>query len=660
MAENLEESSEAAKAPPKALTWRVYLAFLFATFLIQPAFIYYNLITNQELALATWIPIILWSELSNLLRARLFKQELFLLLLFQSISLSYGFFFLTMVRNTYYAYSEASTFFGIVNYIPDWFVPTGSALTEVRNSSFFFLHSAWLVPMSLQILVLLLGLMSELVIGYLSYQIFAVGEKLEFPARRAEVATVETLVERDPGLIRPLFLSALGGIIVHLAGKFLPFMIGPFMTGGMVLYVYNMPYFDVTPYLDNILPGAGFMIPLDPLFYVPGLILPIRTTLAMFIGAFGLYFVGSHLVTRLNLWPAESLWATGWGYWVLQYRSMLYFFVSFIIGLSLAAMIVPIVLNPKPLTRGLRALSKVGGSEKGLMSPKALLLVYVGSSVALALVVWSLTNFDFPIWLLLLFVLGGTFFANYIATASSGVTYTGVSVPYLRELTVFYSGYPKKDIWFTPMPLSISGSIRYVGAASTVMTVPLGGSAFAQGLFQADLLNVSHREYVKAFFVLLGLTLLSSFVFTSLFWFVAGMPSSAYPATVINWPVDALNWARMQVWVWFGYLFDLNWIGLGLGLGAVITAVTHFLNFPYFLVTFITGTLLWPAAIPVAFAQLLASVVTVKWIAPSFGVKNWARYRGRVVMGYLLGDGLMETIRAVVILATKSSWLLPF
>ncbi len=99
---------------------------------------------------------------------------------------------------------------------------------------------------------------------------------------------------------------------------------------------------------------------------------------------------------------------------------------------------------------------------------------------------------------------------------------------------------------------------------------------------------------------------------------------------------------------------------MGLGLGAVITAVTHFLNFPYFLVTFITGTLLWPAAIPVAFAQLLASVVTVKWIAPSFGVKNWARYRGRVVMGYLLGDGLMETIRAVVILATKSSWLLPF
>jgi len=660
LAQNLEETSEAVAAPPEALTWRVYLAFLFATFLILPAFIYYNLITNQYLTLVTWIPIVLWSELSNLLRARLFKQELFLLLAFQPISLTYGFFFLGLVRYTFYAYSEASSFFGIVDYIPDWFVPTGSALADVQQSSFFFLHTAWLVPIGLQILVLLLGLMTELVIGYLSYQIFAVAEKLEFPARRAEVAAVQTLVERNPSYIRPLFLSALGGIIVHLAGKFLPFMIGPFMTGGLVLYVYNMPYFDVTPYLDSILPGAAFMIPLDPMFYVPGFLLPVRTTLTMFIGAFALYFVGSHLVTRLNLWPPESLWATGWGYGVLQYRSMLYFFVSLIIGLSLAAMIVPIALNPKPLTRGLKALRTTGESERGLMSPKVLLLVYLASSIALALVIWSLTNFDFPIWLLLLFVLGGSFFANYIATASSGVTFSGVGVPYLRELTVFYSGYPKRDIWFTPMPLSISGSIAYVGAASSVMSVPLGGSAFAQGLFQADLLNVRHKDYVKAFFVLMALTLLSSFLFTNLFWFVAGIPSSAYPATVILWPVDALNWARMQVWVWFGYLFNLNWIGLGFGLGAAIAVVTHFLNFPYFLVTLITGTMLWPVAIPVAFAQLLSSVIVQKWIAPSFGAENWARYRGLVVMGYLLGDGLMETIRAVIILATKSGWLLPF
>jgi len=662
--QNLERANEDVIFPQKALTWRVYLAFLFATFLVQPAIIYYNLITNLPLPLAMWIPIILWSELANLLRAKLMKQELLLLLAFQPISIAYSLFFLTLTRNTYYAYSEPSVFFGIVNYIPSWFVPIGSDLAEVQNSQFFFLHRSWLFPIGLQMITLLIGLITELVVGYLSYQIFVVEEKLEFPARKAEVATVETLIERNPGLMRPLFLSALAGIIVHLSAKFLPFMIGPFATGGLVQYIYGMPLFDVTPYLDSILPGAAFVIPLDPMYYIPGFLLPMSTTLIQFIGAFSLYFVGAHLVTRFNIWPTESLWATGWGYWTLQYRTLIYFFVSLIIGLSLAAMVVPLVLNPKPLTRGLRALGGTMKSAKGILSPKVLLLIYFASSLSLVLLIWFLTNFDFPIWLLLLFIVGGTFFANYVATASSGVTYGGFNVPFLRELTIYYSGYVKKDIWFAPMPLSISWSIGVIGPTAGAMSVPLGGSAFAQGLFQADILNVRHREYIKAFFVLLVLTLVSSFFYTNLFWFVARIPSSAYPATVISWPVDALSWARMQVWVWFGYLFNPNWIALGFGLGAVIAVVTWFLNAPYFLMIFITGTSLglpWlPGVIPLTFAQLLASIIAEKFIAPSFGVSNWSKYRGLIAMGYLIGDGLMETIRAVVILATKSGWLLPF
>jgi len=661
----LEQSNEAFAIAPKALTWRVYLAFLFATFLIEPAIIYYSLITNFALPLATWIPIVLWSELANLLRARLMKQELLLLLAFQPISLAYSLFFLTLVRNTYYAYSEPSVYFRIAEFIPGWFVPTGSDLAEVQNSQFFFIHGSWLVPIGLQILILFLGLVTELVVGYLSYQVFAVSEKLEFPARRAEVAAVETLVERNPSFIRPLFLSALAGIIVHLAAKFLPFMIGPFATGGLVSYVYMMPMFDVTPYLDSILPGAAFVIPLDPVYYIPGFILPISTTLVQFIGAFALYFVGAHLVTRLNLWPAESLWATGWGYWTLQYRSLLYFFVSLIIGLSLAAMIIPLALNPKPLTRGIKALREAMASAKGILSPKVLLLVYLGSSFSLTLLIWFITGFDFPLWLLVLFIVGGTFFANYIATASSGVTFGGFNVPFLRELTIYYSGYAKKDLWFVPMPLSISGSTgtSYLGPTTGVMSAPLGGSSFAQGLFQADLLKVRHSEYIKAFFILLALTLASGFFYTNIFWFVARMPSSAYPATVISWPVDALSWARLQVWVWFGYLFNTNWMALGFGLGAAIAAVTRFLNVPYFLMILITGSSLafvWPGAIPITFAQLLGSTIAQKFIAPSFGVANWARYKGLIVMGYIIGDGLMETIRAVVILAAKAGWLLPF
>lgn len=654
---NNNQEKETFRPAQKALTWRVYLAFLFATLLIQPAFIYYNLITNQTLPLATWIPILLWTELANLLRSRLYKQEIFLLVAFQPISLAYAFFAINLIKNVYYSYSEPAVYFGIAEYIPRWFVPKGQDLREILSSSFFFLHTSWLIPIGLQISVLLLGLVTELVIGYLSYQIFVVTEKLEFPAARAQVATVETLVERSPSLIRPLFLSALAGMIVHLIGKFLPFMIGPFAVGGLTIYTYTMPYFDITPYLDNIFPGAAFIIPLDPVFYVPGFLLPIKTALIQFIGAFALYFVGGRIVTMLNLWPPESRWTTGWGYWTLQYRSLLYFFVSFIIGLSFAAMIVPLTLNPKPLIRGIQALRKSMGARKGLFSPKMLLTAYIGTSLGLVIVIWALTDFEFPLWILLLFIVGGTFFANYIATASAGVTFLGMNIPYLREFTIYYSGYTKRDIWFAPLPLSISGSIGYIGPASTIMGVPIGGSTFAQGLLQADLLEVRHSEYIKAFLILLALTIFSSFFYTIIFWFVARIPSSAYPATVVGWPVDALNWARMQVWVWSGYLFNSTWIILGLGIGSAVATVSSFLKIQYFLPIMISGAL-W--GIPFVFAQLIASIIGEKFIGPSFGFTNWMRYRSLIVMGYTIGDGLMETIRAIAILATKSGWLLPF
>ncbi|MHA1833393.1 MAG: hypothetical protein ACTSV7_05330, partial [Candidatus Baldrarchaeia archaeon] len=638
----------------KALTWKTYLAFLFSTMLIQPIMIYYNLISNIILPLATWIPIILWAELSNFLRSKLSKKELFMILAFQPIALTYAFFFLNFVRNLYYSESEPAIKLGITQYIPSWWVPKGSAFIDVMNSKFIFFNEVWLIPIGLSLLVLFLGFITEIVIGYLSYEVFAVVEKLEFPSAKAQVATIETLAERDPNLIRALFVSALFGSIVHLVGKFLPFFIGPFIYGGAMIYAYAMPYFDLTPYLDYLFPGAGFIIPIDPQFYIPGFLLPIKVTFFQFIGAFALYFIGSHFVTEFKLWPQESLWSTGWGYWTLQYRSLLYFFVSLIIGLSFSAMIVPLILNPAPLKRGIRALSKSMTASKGIFSPKLLLLLYLASSLSLVLVVWALTNFSFPVWILLLVVVGGSFFANYISTASAGVTFLGLNIPYLRELSIYYSGYPKKDIWFAPLPLSISGTVAQIGPTTTMTTTPLGGSAIAQGFLQADLLGVKHSEYIKAYVILLGLSLLSSFIFTNFFWYMSPIPSSAYPATIIYWPVDALSWARMQVWVWSGYLFKSEWIMTGLGLGTAISVITYVLKMPYALIMLITGALM---GIPFAFAQFLASIIGDKFIKPTFGADKWYRYRPLIVMGYLLGDGLMEIFRTVIIMVTKSSWL---
>jgi len=55
-------------------------------------------------------------------------------------------------------------------------------------------------------------------------------------------------------------------------------------------------------------------------------------------------------------------------------------------GLSLAAIFVPLALNPKPLIRGIRVLRRSAGL-KGFLSSKMLLFIYVGASVGLVMVI---------------------------------------------------------------------------------------------------------------------------------------------------------------------------------------------------------------------------------------------------------------------------------
>ncbi|MBO3802089.1 MAG: hypothetical protein QW314_05640 [Thermoproteota archaeon] len=644
------------KKQERGLTLRILLAYIFSVFVIQPILMYYFLISNSFFWVSGWIPILLFSELANLMRAKLSNKELFILMIFQPVSLGYSLFFLSFPRNMYFAYSEPSRLLGVETYIPSWWIVSKSSLVTIYNSKFLFFNAAWVVPLSISLIFVALSVLSDIILGYLTYEVFAVVEKLEFPFARAQVALINSLSQREPEFIRILFISVLAGVVANIAIKFIPFVLSVLLLGGTL--VYGIPvylYVDFTPYLDQFLPGATLIIPTDPVNYIPGLLLPPKVAFIQFLASFALYFVGTFLITKYDLWPPESKWATGWGYWTLQYRSLIYFYVSLLIGLSLAAMIVPVLLNPTPLKRGFSALAKASSESKGLLSAKGLVLLYLFSSLGLVFLSWYLTNFSFPILALILLVIGGSFFATYIATASAGVTVFGTSVPYLRELVTYYSGYQGKDIWFVPLPASLSGSI--IGTVAGVAPSFIGGSSVAQALLQADLVNVEHSEFFKSYGIFILLSLLSSFILVNLFWFISPMPSSAYPYTVTGWPVDAVSWARLLVWGWSGYIFRPTWIIGGFVGGAAIYIISSFLlKTPAVLIVSITGALL---GIPFAFSQLVGSLIGSKVFAPAFKEK-WQRYSYLVVSGYILGDALMEFIRILIICVIKSQWLLPF
>jgi len=632
----------------KGFTGRSLAALLFSIAVIEPTIIYFNLISNMILPLQAWITIILWSELSNLLGFRLRKQELFFLLAFQPISTMFALFFLTPIKNMYYSISEPVEILGIDQHMPNWWVPRGEALEVVLRSPLVFLHPAWIPVFTVSLLPIILNTLMDIVLGIITYNLFVVVEKLQFPAALAQVETIVTLSDRVPSKIRILLLSATIGIIFNLVAKFLPYLLGSLFVGGIVAYTPQTLMFDFTYFLDYYLPGGTLTVTVDIVFYAIGMILPVSIALSQFIGAIAFYLIGTYIITLLRLWPPESVWVTGWGFWRLVERADLYFYTSVRIGLSFAALIVPILINPKPFLRAFSILKKVGSAyeDSTFLKPFMLLIIYLLASTGNVLFNWYLTDFKFPIFPLAALGILAPFFITYLMVASMGVTYIGIpTVPYLKELTTFTTGYRDRDIWFTPFNLSV------------------GGSYIAQTLLQADMSEVRHSEYFRSYFILIALGLLSSFIYTMVFWWVSPIPSSAYPATIIAWPVDALTWARTQIWVWTGYLFRPLWIGLGLGLGAIIYLVTHFLHASYVLISFITGgTIGWIAGtspIAATLAQLIGSITADRFFVKKFG-DMWRKNVALIVMGIVLGDGLMEILRGVMILIMRSMWILPY
>lgn len=646
-------AGQSAPAQGKALTGKVVLMFLFSALVLQPLVVYYYLLTNSYYAFSYWITVLLFAEIASLVRADFTSKELYLVLTFQPVAFAYSLFFVNFIRNMYFAYSEPSKYFGIAQHVPSWWVPPESVVQSIYLSKLPFFEPAWALPIGLSLAFLALTVLTDVSLGYLSYAIFVVEEKLEFPFARASVAMVETLASREPNYLRTLFASCIIGIVLNLGLKFLPYMMSVFMLGG-VFVAAGTPFYgyDFTPYLDYVLPGAGFVLVTDPLAFVSGLLIPPPVAVVQFLAAFLLYFVGTHMITRFELWPEESLWTTGWGYWTLQYRAMIYFYVSFLIGLSLAAMLIPLAINPTPLKRAFGALGKAG--RRGF-SAKLLIGVFLASSLSMTVLSWALTGFSFPVYILLLLIVGGTFFATYIATASAGVTVFGTSVPYLRELAIYLSGYQGKEVWFIPLPATLSSAP--VGTVGVTLASPLGGSSVAQALLQADVLGVEHREFFKAYVILVLVSIVSGFFLTNLFWYISPIPSSAYPYTITGWPVDALSWARMMVWVWSGYLFRPVWIAAGFAAGAALYAVTNFaLRAPYLLIVAITGA---GMGIPWAFSQMIGSIIGRRALRSALG-EGWSRYLYLLVTGIFLGDALMETMRILLIVLARSQWLLPF
>ncbi|RLE65804.1 MAG: hypothetical protein DRJ47_04005 [Thermoprotei archaeon] len=611
----------------KGLTWRSFIALLFAVILLEPAVIYYYFVSGETMPLSVWIIVLLWVEIASLFGVGMTQQEIFIMMTFEWVGLwSSTWFFVDLLKRFYFANSEIARLLEVTGVVPDFFAPVGVDALRIGYVR-TFLDRAWILPVALLVLVTALEVVANISLGLFAYNLYGVVYKLEFPWASAQATIIETISEKKPREIRIFLLSFLAGLIYNFLSMFLPFTLG--------VEINSRVPVDLTPLTDMVFPGALAVFPLDLSQYILGFILPLEVTVIQLMGMIAFYMIGNHVITAYNMWPLEAKWKPGYNWlWIYQ-KSQIYFWLSAAIGLGMASAIAPMIFRYKKLQDAFKIMFKA--SRKGEVKGSIYLLLYLLSSLLSVLLVYVFVP-DFPLWILLLLVVGWSFIVTMLQTYAAGVT-IGFNVPYLKETVIYFSGYRRPLIWFAPMKIYT------------------GGSMVAQHLKMAEILKCRTIDYIKAYILVVALGLLMSFIYVSLFWTAAPIPSSAYPYTVTGWPVEAVEFWRFQKWLWTGYMFRKDIIlGSFIG-GALIYTFTDFIvGKPHILIMTVAG-ILQPPTFTVA--QFVGSLIGNKFIARHVG-EHWSKVSAYMVMGFLIGDNSLRLLLMIIKLAGRSIWLLPY
>ncbi len=611
------------------LTWRSFLALIFAIIVIQPAVIYYYLVSGiSGLPLSVWMIILLWNELAALLGAKLTRQEIFIIMAFEWIGLWGGaWYFLDLIKKLYYANSEIAIMFDISGQVPFFFSPIGSdAIRILHNRT--FLDPAWTLPIIILILSVVFSVIANISLGIFSYNLYGVVARLEFPWASAQAKIIETIAEERVEELRIFFLSMLAGILYNFLAVFLPFILG--------VEIPTKQPIDLTYLMDLNAPGGLLVVPSDFDLYVIGFILPLDVCFIQLIGMIATYIVGNNIITSRNMWPAEATWKPGYGWMWIYSKSQLYFWLSLAIGLGVSVALVPMVVHYRDVIKTFSIISRL--KERGEARGEVYLAMFLISAIGTVTLVYILVP-SFPVWILLLLVIGWSFIATLLQTYAAGVT-LALNIPYLKELLIYFSGYKGLDAWYAPIQ------------------VYTGGSGVAQHLKMAEIVKCRMSDYIKAYILVTFLGLLMSFVYVSIFWYVAPIPSYAYPYTITGWPVEALDFWRFQKWLWTGYMFRIDWITSGIISGGVLYLICDFiLKKPFIPIALISGILQLPTYV---IAQFVGSFIGSKLIARKLGRDKWSKTAPYLVMGFLLGDNILGTLVMVLKLVGKAAWLLPY
>lgn len=642
------------------MTSRSVLAVFFTCAFLLPVVLFLQLVSGALIVGATvYVAAVLFTEIARITGRPLSTQEVFIIYMASSPTLL-ATPFLEFVFRAYFINSPYIRGFSLggkplVELIPTWYAPAvGSAAYGTRT----LLNSQWITPVGIFLLqFVVLWLLQEIALGYIGGLLFVEEQDLPFPTAEVQAQVCITLAEREESRTRVFSIAAVLGVFYALV-----VYVVPTVSEGLLGRMYQLvpiPWVDMTAGsygIERIFPGAAFGIATDISYLLGGFIMPFPyvvqiATGSILVWVFGNWAARTFLSIYFPEWAQE--WAPGMSLRLVYQRSLIRVWVVPFVVVAMTVAIVSLIAQRRYVLDVLHRIFRAGSSISARGYPPLPLLVgmYLVGTLGSVALFWSLVP-DFPVVLALAAALVGGFLHALVGARAFAETGYPLTINYMWQGVVLASGYSGPGPWL--MAPAFSG----------VMPTPTsmartGAPAWTNMIKTARLTDTDINDFFKAYVLAVVISLVSSLVFVSFFWAVAPIPSTVYPYTTIQWPVDVLS---NSMWI----TGEIKGVPMEVVVGALVLALAisvggellrRATGVPFSAIAFVLGiTMLPPYAITTLIGGLLGHLI----IRRQFGDSWWRSYRTTLVAGLLTGDAVMVGLAVAVVMISKAAWVLPW
>lgn len=670
-------------APPtsfgEGFTWVSVAGAAFCGLLMFPGAIYLGLLSGMGMsAAATWVTLIVFSEITRRALRAMSKEEMVILLgvagaMIGGNALMPGGPFGQLIWRQYLVGSDAVRDAGLYGDFPSWFAPSPESVAITGRS---FLHSGWAMPIFFLLFATVIGFVQQYTLGYAIFRLTSDVEKLPFPMAPVGAMGVTALVEGE-GEVRgwrwtTFTVGSVLGLAFGAISVGLPVVSSAFLERPLVLV--PIPWFDLTLTTESILPATPTGVIVDIGLILVGFVIPFWAVVGSALSVI-LTFVLNPILYYAGVLKS---WHPGMDTVNTQIANSMDFYFSVGIGVSLGVAFVSFYQTGRRFWQLWRE-----GREKRLLGdgvvvvdadedPPApnrarldgggaiwetppgrgdwsLMLCFwaylVTAILLIAVCKWLVPGFS--VLFLAFFALVYTPVVSYLNARIMGIAGQYVELPFVREAFILLSGVKGVSVWLAPIPIDNQGYM-------------------AQQLRTTELTGTKFTSQIKAALMTTPLLFILSFVFWSFIWRDGPIPSDLFPYAQKMWDLQARS--TMILWTsttgdgsqttLFDRSFHPEFIGAGFGFSVVVFAALSLLGLPTMLVYGLArglGTL--PHGL---ILELFGAVIARYYLRKKIGNVRFMQAAPILLAGYFVGTGLVGMAGVAIKLVSSAISLSPF